>query len=227
MRSMMCIEKVSELIRAGKPLLVSGDEKLLSALPTGCWVGATTPYFMTEEGGQFTRDQLQVAALPECVTDITVKLYDAVELPRIANDYKPNGFGYIVIPAFSKVHELFAQDCSTWPGIFNRPLVGWIAGIDLKDLGKATPKVFNGRTGEKTDAKAAVLLADLPPGKYASAEIVNLFHPGDGDTITFPQEGFEATTASSTGAGPASPATSRRITSTPSCPWSPTTWERW
>ena len=44
---------------------VSGDERLLSRLPRGNWVGGTIPYLMTDEqGGVTTRDLLLVHQLP-------------------------------------------------------------------------------------------------------------------------------------------------------------------
>jgi hypothetical protein len=193
MKSMMTVQEVSELIRSGKTIFVAGDETLLSALPRGAWLGGTIPYFMSEEGGMSTRDRMQVTVLPDCVIAATVKLYDPGELERIPADYKSNGFAYLVIPAFSEAHQKFAQECFNWPGVFDRPLVGWIAGIDLKDLGKASPKVYNGQTGESSSTKAAVMHIDLSPDKFAKANIINLFHQGDGDTITFPEAGFAAT----------------------------------
>jgi hypothetical protein len=134
-----------------------------------------------------------VTVLPDFVTNAEIKLYSVGELDRIPADYKPNGFAYVVIPAFSEAHQKFSHECSTWPGVFNRPLTGWIAGIDLKDLGKVSPKVFNGQTGESSASKAAVMHVDLPAEKFAKVNIINLFHQGSGDTITFPSAGFEAT----------------------------------
>jgi uncharacterized protein DUF6976 len=191
--SMMTIEEASALIQSGARLFVSGDEHLLIRLPRGQWIGGTIPYFMSEDGGLCVHDKVQVAVMPDFVTDATVRLYPPDELYRIPADYKPNGFSYILIPAFSDAHQRFAKECSSWSGIFDRPLVGWIAGIDLKDLGKATPKVVDGNTGEVSDSKAAVMHIDLPADRYAQANIINLFHQGHGDTITFPSAGFEAT----------------------------------
>jgi len=192
MKTVMSVEEASELIRSGKRMFVAGDERLLALLPVGEWIGGTIPYFMGEDGGVFSRDRVQAILLPDSVTEATVKLYDAGELENIPADYKPNGFAYVLIPAFSDAHQRFAQDCSTWSGVFDRPLVGWIAGIDLKDLGKASPKVFNGQTGEASASKAAVMHLDLRDGQFARANIINLFGQGDGDTITFPTAGFEA-----------------------------------
>lgn len=191
--SVVTVEETAELIRSGKRLSVAGDERLLQALPRGQWVGGTIPYFMSEEGGLCTHERLQVAVLPDFITEFTAKLYSAGELSNIPADYKANGFSRIVIPAFSEAHRKFAEECSNWPGIFDRPLVGWIAGVDLKDLGKVTPKVVNGVTGEMSDSKAIVLHVNLPAGTYAKAHILNLFRQGEGATITFTKAGFSAT----------------------------------
>jgi hypothetical protein len=193
MKSVLTVQETSDLIRSGKKIFVAGDESLLAALPSGEWIGGTIPYFMSEDGGLFTRDRVQVTVLPDFVTNAEIKLYSVGELDRIPADYKPNGFAYVVIPAFSEAHQKFSHECSTWPGVFNRPLTGWIAGIDLKDLGKVSPKVFNGQTGESSASKAAVMHVDLPAEKFAKVNIINLFHQGSGDTITFPSAGFEAT----------------------------------
>jgi hypothetical protein len=77
--------------------------------------------------------------------------------------------------------------------LFDRPLLGWVAGVDLADLGKASPRVFNGATGEWSDNAAVVLHAKLPKGRTAKIDIINLFSQGDGDALTFSKEGFEAT----------------------------------
>jgi hypothetical protein len=193
MKSMMTVQEASELIRSGKKLFIAGDESQLAALPRGEWVGGTIPFFMGEAGGLFTQNQVQVTMLPEYVTACTVTLYGVEDLERIPADYKPNGFAYVVIPAFSEAHQKFAQDCSNWPGVFDRPLIGWIAGIDLKDLGKTLPRVFNGQSGEDSTTKAAVMHVDLPEDKYAKSNIINLFHQGSGDSITFSTAGFEVT----------------------------------
>ena len=190
MKTMMTVQEASERIEAGATMLLAGDEPLLRALPRGAWIGGTIPYFMSEEGGLHTHDRVQATVLPEFVSSPRLKFYQVDELERIPADYSHNGFTNIVVPAFSKTHHRFAQYCSTWPGIFNRPLIGWIAGVDLADLGTLTPKVFNGETGEVSDSNAVVMHLDLPPERYARLNIINLFHPGSGDTITFPTGGF-------------------------------------
>src|SRR2546426_2004986 len=42
--------------------------------------------------------------------------------------------------------------------------VGWVTGIHLNDLGKETPKVFNGKTGEVFADQAIACHVSLPAG---------------------------------------------------------------
>lgn len=189
-KRVMTVEEVSERIRSGSRMLLAGDESLLRALPRGAWLGGTIPYFMSEEGGICTHDRLQVTELPDYASSVRIRLYGEAELKNIPADYSANGFSIVVIPAFSPAHRRFAQECSNWAGVFESPLVGWVAGIDLRDLGKSFPKVFNGETGEVSASDAAVMHIDLPADKYAKVNIVNVFRQGDGDTISFSEGGF-------------------------------------
>lgn len=190
---MKTVQETEKLIRAGKKLVIAGDERLLASLPRGEWVGGTTPYFMGEDGGVCTHDLLHVSELPDSVLSIQTKYYEASQLHLIPHDYQVSGFTFIVIPAFCEAHHVFAKDCSSWPDVFDRPLVGWIAGVDLEDTGKVTPKVFDGVTGKSSDTKALALHAELPEGVFARACIVNLFKAGQGDVLSFPERGFEVT----------------------------------
>ena len=189
--SMLTVDEAAGLIRKGSRLLVSGDEKLLTALPHGDWIGGTTPYFMTEQGGTHTQAKVQVVKLPQQVAQVHIRLYAANELEKIPASYYDNGFSYLLIPAFTDAHSRFAKECSTWEGVFERPLVGWITGVQLEDIGKVKPKVVNGQTGEVSEESAAVMHIELAEGFHAEANIINLFRQGEGDTLTFPAAGFE------------------------------------
>lgn len=191
--TLVSLEVAQKLVAGGRPLMFAADEKLLKALPKGRWIGGTIPYFVGQGGGVKTAEQLFVTELPEFIKEAEAKLYSVEALSRIPADYPDNGASFIVLPGFSKAHTAFAQNCSSWKGLFDRPLVGWIAGVDLADLGKATPKVFNGATGEWSDDAAVVLHVKVPEGRAAKVDIINLFSQGDGDALTFSKEGFEAT----------------------------------
>lgn len=195
MKTLFTIAEASEMIKKGLPLLIAGDEAQLKQLPKGQWIAGTIPYFMSEEGGILTHDKVNVVQLPDYIRECKIKFYSASELPNIPKDYLPNGVSFIVIPGFSEAHQTFAKDCSTWPGLFDRPLTGWITGFDLKDLGKVSAKTFNGQTGELVENKALVMHVNLPANKVGKLNIINLFKQDNGDTICFENTGFEANEA--------------------------------
>src|SRR3989441_5709534 len=180
---------------AGEPEklpLVAGDERLLARLPRGNWVGGTIPYLMTdEEGGLTTRDSLMVQ---ELVTDRRaapkISVYDKETIDRVTADAPANGYTFLMMPAFSEVHLAYGKDAPHFKGLFVHPIVGWVTGIDLNDLGKETPKVFNGKTGEVFADKALACHVSLPVGKTADVEIVNIFERSDGPDIRFETDGF-------------------------------------
>ncbi len=52
------LQEATALIESGKNLLCAGDAQLLKKLPKGNWIGGTTPYFMSQEGGQKSFDKI-------------------------------------------------------------------------------------------------------------------------------------------------------------------------
>lgn len=191
MKTLHDVNAVAEMITQGKTLMLAGDESLLRQLPRGSWIGGTIPYFMGERGGVMTHELLQVVELPSFVRQVRTRRYRAADLAQIPGDYPKNGASLIVIPAQTEVLQVFARDCSSYDGIFDRPLVGWIAGVELSDLGKVTPKVFDGQTGDVSVDEALVMHFELPDDKHGAVSILNLFSQGAGDTLTFPETGFE------------------------------------
>jgi hypothetical protein len=191
MKKLLDINEVIKKIENGDRLLVAGDENLLKKLPRGNWIGGTIPYFMAENGGVFTKDLIFVDEIPLFSKDISIKYYEESSLPNIVSDEFENGYSIIIIPAFSDIHTLFAKESKNFKNIFLRPLVGWISGVDLADLGKIKPKVFNGFTGEISENKAVVMHIELPENKFPIVDIINIFTQGTGDIITFDINGFE------------------------------------
>ena len=184
-------EATASLITAGARLLLAGDAALLEGLPRGNWIGGSIPYFMTEAGGTTDRERVFVTELPELVTEVQVKSYATSELSQIPAGYPSNGCSFIIIPASSSAHLSFAEHCGEYAGLFNSPLVGWIAGSHLDDLGTAIPRVYDGSTGQSYDDRAVVLHATLASHTLARVDAVNLFRPGQGDRLEFPSAGFE------------------------------------
>ena len=54
------LEETIELINEGKAMHIAADDSLLLKLPKGKWIGGTTPYIISEEGGMITKDRLFV-----------------------------------------------------------------------------------------------------------------------------------------------------------------------
>ena len=126
------------------------------------------------------------------MSDAVIKKYDEGSIANLYNDAPENGFSIIVIPAFSPTHFSFALKAPTIEGFATKPLIGWISGFDLADVGTAIPKVFAGEKVEDLSDGAVAMHISLPAAKFAEVKIVNIFRQGTGDVITFPLDGFES-----------------------------------
>ncbi len=189
---LITVAEAAEKIQAGKILLIAGDELLLTQLPKGKWIAGTIPYFMTKEaGGLASHTHVFANEITDFIGNIKIISYKEKELARITGDATDNGFSFIIIPANSSAHFAYAQKAPSFKNIFFKPILGWIAGIHLSQLGNITPKVFNGETGEYFDQDAIVMHVSLPQNKIAMINILNLFQQGNGDSITFDKEGFQ------------------------------------
>jgi hypothetical protein len=122
-----------------------------------------------------------------------IKVYDLENMARIYQDRPENGFGFIILPASSEIHQIFALNAPTYPEFAVRPLIGWVSGVHLNDFGMITPKVFDGQYLQAMCDRAVVLQAKLKDGNVADIGILNIFEQSAGDTITFPSDGFSAT----------------------------------
>jgi len=187
---LVTLEKAIAEIKAGKRLLCAGEESLLSQLPKGNWIGGTIPYFMDMDGGQMDQKRIFIDAIPEAISDVSIHAYSEGQLAKIPADAYENGVSFIIIPASSPSHVRYAQDAPEFANLFLHPIIGWIAGVHLDDLGKKKQVVFNGMDGKSYDNAAIVLHGKLPSGKIANIGIVNAFEPGDGDDLVFASNGF-------------------------------------
>lgn len=192
---MNTIDQVTALIKQGKRLLLAGDEDVLRQLPSGSWIGGTIPYFMTQMGGLSSRDQIYVSELPDYIQSLKIVEYDARTISNIYRDIPDGGFGFVIMPTSSPVQFEFGLNAPQYPEFAYRPLLGWVSGMFLDDLGSKSAKVFNGRTLAALDNKAVAMLIELPVTKISEIGIVNIFAQGDGDSISFAGDGFEASDA--------------------------------
>lgn len=188
------IKEVIELINAHKTLVLAGNEDVLKDLPTGNWIGGTIPYFMDTTGGTFSKNKIFVTDLSSIRKDFKICVYNKETLNELINDRYANGFTYLLVPAFSEMHKSYAISAENTQGLYDAPIVGWVTGIDLEELGSKTPKVIDGRSKEVLDDNVVALHIKLEEGKYANLEILNIFQQGSGDELMFKDEGFECTT---------------------------------
>ncbi len=186
--------EAAALIASGVYLAIAGDEAVLAGLPRGNWIGGTIAYFMAQEGGQTTREQVFVTKLDAFGLLPTITQYDAQHLPSVCQDGPDNGYSLIILPAFSRIHYEFAKNAPMYEDMYMKPLVGWISGAHLDDLATYKPKTLDGRTGELFEDRAVVLHVPLPDNISVNVSIVNLFKQGSGDVIYFEKEGFSAST---------------------------------
>lgn len=192
---MNTISQVTALIEQGKRLLLAGDEDVLRQLPSGSWIGGTIPYFMTKTGGLSTKDQIYVSELPDYIQSVKIVEYDTRTISNIYRDIPDGGFGFVIMPTSTPIQFEFGLNAPQYPEFAHRPLLGWVSGVFLDDLGSKIAKVFNGRTVEAPENKAVAMLIELPATKISEIGIVNIFSQGEGDSISFEGDGFEASDA--------------------------------
>lgn len=192
----LSVTEVSERIARGDVMAIAGAEELLAKLPTGNWIGGTTVYFMTENGGKVVGDSLFCTTYPEA-NGVSIRHVTTESLPSIPSGYRPNGFSMILIPAFSSAHTEFAINGESYPGLFEQPLFGWITGVHLDDIGARTPKVVDGATVTVHDDGAVLLHVELPVGRNIDLDILNIFRRSDDPSkaFTFDAGGFAAVDA--------------------------------
>jgi hypothetical protein len=193
------IAEVTKKIATGKPLLLAGSESALSQLPKGNWIGGTTSYFIDNDGGIFSESSIFVDELPDYAQGFKIAEYSTETLPSIFSDAPEKGFSVLILPAGSPVHTAYAEGAPRYEGFVLKPVVGWVSGVPLPEIGRSEPKVFNGLTGDRFVSRAVAMHVQLPANKIADVEIVNVFKPGSGDKITFPTAGFTQTECSVNG----------------------------
>jgi len=173
-RKLYTKQEVIKFISEGKKMVLSASENMLDQLPKGSWIGGTSPYFMDTDVGKFTKEKIFVDNLTDVATDFKIETYDKHSIKNIGVNSFKNGFTVLIIPGDGDTHFEFGVNSLTYDKIFNNPVVGFIAGFDLAELGQASPKVYNGETNEKITSNGVAIHIKLPDNKVARAEILNI-----------------------------------------------------
>jgi len=192
---MKTLDEVSFLIKEGRLLHVAGNGSLLRQLPKGNWIGGSTEYFMTEEGGVVSDSLLFVTEFDN--DNFTICDYGMNNISQVATEAYNNGFTVLIIPLDSELHMEYARNSPQYESMYLKDIVGWVSGVNIKILGQSNhfPIVVNGITGKVYSDRAVALHLEVPESQNVSVNIINIFSPDENaPPIEFDQEGFTATT---------------------------------
>ena len=185
---LLTFNEVSQKIANGGILHIAGAESLLRKLPKGNWVGGSTEYFMTTDGGKVSGDMLFVTEFP--YENFAVKTYSVDDIKDVANDAFDNGFSIVIVPFDSDIHKGYAENAAEYENMFMHNISGWVAGVNLSVAGQ-TPISINGTLEEVYSDKAVVVHLEVPGDKTVMMNTVNIFEQDeDSPLIEFAEEGF-------------------------------------
>lgn len=175
------LRTTSELIRGGRVLVISGEEELLEKLPKGNWIGGTIPYFyLKNERGRMEKSKVFVSDFTESINDFKILTIDEAALSSIALSGFTNGFSFVIFPSHQRTHYLFALNAQNYHDIKRNPLIGIIAGTDLKEFRSGRLSMtFNGATKQSSSSDGVVLHCSLLPSKFAKVGVINLYERSD------------------------------------------------
>ncbi|MBO6112610.1 MAG: hypothetical protein J6P45_06150 [Lachnospiraceae bacterium] len=180
---LISLEETVKLIKSGSILHIAGDNSLLEKLPKGNWIGGTTPYFITDEGGVMTKDKLFVTEL-DFAEEMRTASYGKYNVFQIVEECFENGLTLLIMPYGSKVVEKYAKESPEVEELLMHPTVGWIAGAELGTDDEI--RVYDGVSGESYNDRAVVMYLRLPDNKTALVNMINIFQDDKTDpVITF------------------------------------------
>jgi hypothetical protein len=184
----LTFNEAEQKISDGKLIHIAGAEELLKKLPKGNWIGGSTEYFMTKDGGKVSGDMLFVTEFDN--SDFNIKTYDTDSIKNVAADAYDNGFSIVIVPFDSKIHKDYAENAADYENMFMSNIVGWVAGVNLGVSGQV-PIAVNGLLGEVYTDKASVLHLGVAADKTVAVNIINIFEQDDASALVeFAEEGF-------------------------------------
>lgn len=189
LNALVALDDAIALIKAGAPLAVAGRKEALDQLPAGNWIGGTTPYFLTAQGGEMVDATRVFVSDFSGLGAVSARHYGADDLQSITEDAPESGFALAILPFQSSAHQRFAKEAGQYPQAFLKPTVGWIAGFDLGEEGAAA-YVYDGSGRGALSDGAVVLHIDLPEGLMPIVEIVNIFSSDGVDVLSFEETSF-------------------------------------
>ena len=184
-------DEVSDMIHAGKKLLLAGDAGILSQLPKGDWIGGGTPYFILYPEQRVTSyEKIFACQVPDFATETRIMEYDEANIHTIFNDGPQNGYTVLIIPFGSAVSVEYALNATNFAGFATHPVCGWIAGQPLEIIMTEKSYAISGLGPNIHSDKAVAIHISLPESKYAEVHIFNPYKQGKGDSIKFDYNGM-------------------------------------
>lgn len=174
------LEETIKLINEGKTMHIAADDSLLSKLPKGNWIGGTTPYIISEEGGMITKDRLFVNVI-DYADDVRIASYGKYNIFQIVEECFDNGLTMLIMPYGSQVATKYAKEAPEVEELLMHPTIGWISGFDLEAPSEA--KVYDGVSGQAYTDRAVAMYIALPEGKSAMINMVNIFEDDKTDPV--------------------------------------------
>lgn len=164
----MSLAQTQDMILSGRACCIAADEALLRQLPPGRWIGGTIPYFMDKAGGVCSRDALFVSELPFVEGGPRIVRYDARTLASVCTDGPEHGFTLLLLPAFTSVHEAFAQEAPGYEEMYLRPLVGWVSGCTWTTLARRMHACSTGRRRRRSKARRSRCMYPCRPARWST-----------------------------------------------------------
>ena len=192
---MLCrLHDASEFLAGGAPCVVAGSAELLRRLPRGNWIGGTSTFAFTPEGGEELSDQVVLSTFPQQVRLAGIQRYGVGGLALLAEDSPREGFTVVIVPHGSPVHSVFAREATRgWPA-GERNLFGWMSGIQRgRHIGR--PQVYFGPIAHCIEDEIVAMHFEVEPGWKAATRADSIYRGSPGEPILFPADGFSATHA--------------------------------
>ena len=116
--SLKPVEQVVKMINNNRVLLLAGDESVLDQLPKGKWIAGTTPYFMSIDGGKFSKKLIHVTDITGIQEGFKIVNYDKENINNIVADEFENGFTMLILPVFQPVWQQYALNSPEYDNIY-------------------------------------------------------------------------------------------------------------
>lgn len=190
--SFISLQETADRIERGEFLVIAGDKQLLKQLPEGHWIGGSIPYFLTEEGGVKSTERLYVTQfkIPEDQDGIRIRSYSESSIEDVCSDTFENGFTFLILPGFTDVQQVYANEASTFEGMYITPIVGWVSGYDMDGDDDKGSCFIGSKAGMATHDEAVAIHVKLPSSVEASIKMISPFKESVSSAITFLQDGF-------------------------------------